>query len=118
MSQSDRRPLVNTPATGRIIQQTDNRLGAVYSALHNFWSARHAAVTVGLQATHTRRDAYSVILFNQTVVNSVTHDFRSSPDELLNAVLPYRPAGGTDFTIALQSAQAVMEQNFSTERYA
>jgi len=116
MSNSDRRPLANTPATSRIVQRSNNRLGAVYSALHSFWSARHAAVTVGAQATHNRRDAYSIILFDDTASTCVTNDFTSSPDELLDAVLHYDSGGGTNFTTALQSAQRVMEQNVSTER--
>jgi hypothetical protein len=117
MSATDRRPLPNTPATNRIILHSNNRLGAVYSALHSFWSARHAAVNVGAQATQTRRDAYSVILFDHAVSTGVTNDFTSSPDQLLDAVLPYDSGGGTNFTMALRSAQTVMEQNFSTERY-
>ena len=117
MSENDRQPLANTPATARIVQRANNRLGAVYSALYSFWSARSVTVTVGLQATHARRDAYSVIFFNHTVSTAITNNFTSSPDQLLDTVLPYRSAGLTNFTMALQSAQTVMEQNFNTERY-
>jgi Mg-chelatase subunit ChlD len=118
MTLDDRRPLANTPATSRIAQHSDNRLGAVYSALYSFWSARHAAVIVGTQSTHTRRDAYSIIFFDHTVTTGFTNDFTSSPDQLLEAVLPYESelGAGTNFTLALQSAQQVVEQNFSTER--
>jgi len=116
MGSDDRRPLANTPATNRITQHFNNRLGAVYSALHSFWGARHVAVTVGPQATHARRDAYSVILFNETTLHGVVNDFISSPDELLDAVLQYGCDGFTDFTAALQSTQTVMEQYFSTDR--
>ncbi|TFY78519.1 hypothetical protein EWM64_g5492, partial [Hericium alpestre] len=41
---SDRRPLPNAPATDRIACASNNRLGAVFSALYGFWSARHAAI--------------------------------------------------------------------------
>lgn len=116
MNSSDLQPLANTPATARIVRHANNRLGAVYSALYSFWSDRSAAVTIGSQAT-PRRDAYSVILFGDDVSTAVTNNFTSSPDQLLDAVLPYRIAGGTNFTIALRSAQTVMEQNFNTERY-
>ncbi|KIM92371.1 hypothetical protein PILCRDRAFT_417 [Piloderma croceum F 1598] len=115
MSSSDRRPLSNSPATGRIVRHSDNRLGAVYSSLDSFWSARHAAVTRGQQAT-ARRDSYSVILFDHTIVNGIVNDFTSSPDQLLEAVLQYRAAGGTNFTAAIKHTQTVMEQNWSTER--
>ena len=117
MSNTDRRPLANAPATNKIVLRSNNRLGAVYSALHSFWSARHAAVSAGPQTTQTRRDAYSVILFDDAVSTGVTNNFTSSPDQLLDAVLPYGTGGGTNFTMALRSARTVMEQNFSTERY-
>ena len=117
MGHRDRRPLANAPATDRIALCSNNRLGAVYSALHGFWSARYTAINVGSQTTHTRRDAYSVILFDKGVYNGVTNDFTSSPDQLLDAVLPYRRGSGTDFTMALQSAQTVMERYFNPERY-
>lgn len=117
MAADDRQPLANTLVTHRIVQNSNNRLGAVYSALHMFWSARQAAATVGLQAVHTRRDAYSVILFDHTVTTGVTNDFSSSPDQLLDTILPYCSGGGTDFTMALRSAQKVMEENFSMDRY-
>ena len=116
MGASDRRPLANAPATNRIVRHSNNRLGAVYSALHSFWSARHAAVTVGPLAVQTRRDAYRVILFDSNVSTGVTNNFTSTPDQLLDAILPFGSGGGTNFTLALQSAQTVMEQNFGTER--
>jgi len=115
MGSGDRRPLANSPSTNRIVSRSNNRLGAVYSSLDSFWSARHAAVTSGQQAV-ARRDSYSVILFDHTIVNGVINDFTSSPDQLLTAILPHRAAGGTDFTAAIKRAQTVMEQNWSTER--
>jgi hypothetical protein len=116
MSNIDRRPLPNAPATDRIRRRADNRLGAVYSALYSFWSARHAAVTSGQQTIGARRDAYSVILFNATTKSVVVNDFTSSPDQLLDIVLNERTAWGTNFAAALQTSQSVMEDNWSTER--
>jgi hypothetical protein len=117
MSHGDRRPLPNSPMTNRIRQTANNRLGAVYSALHGFWSARHAAVTVGRQSgVGARRDAYSVILFNSTPRSILTNDFTSTPDQLLDAMLAYRAGGGTNVSDALKAARAVMEQNWSPER--
>jgi hypothetical protein len=118
MSSIDRRPLPNAPATDRIRRRADNRLGAVYSALYSFWSARHAAVTSGQQTIGARRDAYSVILFNATTKSVVVNDFTSSPDQLLDIVLNERTARGTNFAAALQTSQSVMEDNWSTERFA
>lgn len=115
MSKEDRLPLADAPATDRIKQKANNRLGAVYSALYSFWSARHA-VTSGQETAGARRDAYSVIMFNSTTENVVTNDLTSSPDELLDVVLNTQPKTGTNFAEALQAGQAVMVDNWRTER--
>ncbi|KIO11018.1 hypothetical protein M404DRAFT_994686 [Pisolithus tinctorius Marx 270] len=114
MSSKDKKPLPNTPASGRISAYSDNRFGAVLSSLYGFWSARAAAVGSGASAA--RRDAYSVILFNSRVVPVIENDFTSDPDQLLDAILPYEAVGGTDFTAAITSAASVMKRNWSTER--
>ena len=117
MSSCDRGPLAGTPMSKRIRQTANNRLGAVYSALYGFWSARHAAVTVGRQnGVGIRRDAYSVILFDSTTTPILTNDFTSTPDQLLDIMLAYRTSSGTDFSEALGEGARVMEQNWSTER--
>ena len=115
MSKEDRLPLADAPATDRIKQKANNRLGAVYSALYSFWSARHA-VTSGQETAGARRDAYSVIMFNSTTENVVTNDLTSSPDELLDVVLNTQPKTGTNFAVALQAGPAVMVDNWRTER--
>jgi hypothetical protein len=115
MSYNDRRPLANAPVTTRISCTCDNRLGAVYSALYSFWSARQAAATSSQQAG-ARRDSYSILLFNDTISTAILNDFQSSPDQLLDVVLRYRANGGTDFTAALERGREIMVQNWSTER--
>ena len=117
MSYEDRRPLANAPATDRIRRRADNRLGAVYSALYSFWSARHTAMASGQQTIGARRDAYSVILFNATTKNVVVNDFTSSPDQLLDVVLNEQTEWGTNFAAAIQASQEVMVGNWSTERF-
>ena len=114
MYDNDRRPLPNTPASARIIAASDDRFGAVLSSLFSFWSARAAAIRSGGNAA--RRDAYSVILFNHTVLTAIENDFTSTPDQLLDTLLPYGPSGNTNFTAAITHAQGVMDRNWSTER--
>ena len=41
MLSTDHKPLDNTPVANQIRQHANNRLGAVYSALYSFLSARH-----------------------------------------------------------------------------
>ncbi len=115
MSSTDNRPLANDPASSQIRQYADNRLGAVYTALSNFWNAR-AVVAAGQQVTGARRDAYSIVFFDSFTKNVLVNDFTSTPGQLLNLVLAEQPTNGTDFTVALGAAGAIMCQNWSTER--
>ncbi|KAN0136209.1 hypothetical protein V8E53_006069 [Lactarius tabidus] len=116
MSCTDRRPLANAPATNQITRSANNRLGAVYSALYSFWSARHAAVTAGQQTVGARRDAYSIVLFNESDTSVLVNDFTSSPDQLLTIALAHQASGGTNFAAALRAGQTAMTQHWSTER--
>jgi hypothetical protein len=116
MTSSDRRPLADAPAAALIRQHADNRLGAVYSALYSFWSARHSAVTVGQQGAGARHDAYSIVLFSKQAKNVLVNDFTRTPIQLLDVVLAERPSFGTNFSEALGAARIIMEQHWSTER--
>lgn len=118
MGRHDRGPLPDTPVTALINRHAANRLGAVYSSLYAFWTSRHTAVNPARrQGSIGRRDAYSVLFFHNRVVEGATHDFSSTPDELLRALLAHGTHGGTDFTIALQHAQRTMQRHWSDERY-
>ena len=147
MASTDRQPLSDAPVTDLIRAHAPNRLGAVYSALYCFWSARHAAAAsmqetlsarsglgafystlqtllsghpattmVDQQTTGARRDAYSVILFNHSTKNVFVNDFKSSPSQLLGALLTEHGEGGTDFASALKAGEAVMLESWSPER--
>ena len=119
MSSRDLRPLPNTPVTPNICRYNNNRLGAVYSSLHSFWTSRHAALNaVGQNAAITRRDAYSMILFDHSPTTCISNDFARSPNELLDSIVSLQTGGGTDYTGALAEAQSVMVQHWSNERYA
>ncbi|KAF8122279.1 hypothetical protein EV363DRAFT_1274846 [Boletus edulis] len=114
MSATDRRPLPNTPATARISAKSNNRYGAVLSSLHTFWAARAVAIA---SSNAARRDAYSVVLFDRGVTTPIVNDFASTPDQLLRPLLGAGTHHGTNFTLAIQRAQVVMEQSWSTERF-
>jgi hypothetical protein len=117
MDATDRRPLTNTPVTASIQRASNNRLGAVYSALYAFWMSRQAAVTANRQSRVTnRRDSYSVVLFDHELARGVTNDFTSSPEDLLNGLLLYQARGGTNYDLALIDARNVMTANWSPER--
>jgi hypothetical protein len=90
--------------------------GTLYSALYTFWSGRPATATMDQQTTSTRRDAYSVVLFNHSTKNALVNDSMSSPEQLLGALLTERAEGSTNFASALSAGEAVMIENWSPER--
>jgi hypothetical protein len=146
MCSNDRLPLADGPAAERIRARAPNRLGAVYSALYSFWTARHVAATAGQQLgtrrgidsvysalynfwstspatstveqppSHGRRDAYSVVLFNDSTKTVLTNDVTRNPNQLLDIILGEQSGGGTNFMAALRAAQLVMLQHWSKER--
>ena len=84
------------------------------SSLFCFWSARAAAIGFGGNAI--RRDAYSVVLFSRVALTAIEHDFTSTPDQLLDTLLPYKTDGGTNYTAAIEHAQDLMKKHWCTER--
>jgi hypothetical protein len=118
MTRTDRTPVPGTPSTAIIAARSNNRLGAVYSALYSFWMARQAAI-VHSGGTAPRRDAYSVLLHHGYAQRtSIINDFARTPDQLLQELLPYTADGDNDFEAALTLAQSMMETHWSTERSA
>ena len=118
MSATDLRPPQNTASSARISRYNNNRLGAVYSSLHEFWVSRQAAANaVGGNVTIARRDAYSMILFDSSATTCISNDSTSSPDDLLDRIVSYRAGGGTDYTKALVAAQSLVVQHWGDGRY-
>ncbi|KDQ16741.1 hypothetical protein BOTBODRAFT_156686 [Botryobasidium botryosum FD-172 SS1] len=114
MTSNDRVPLPGTPNSARISAGNNHRFGAVLSALDSFWISRDAATTA---SGTSRKDAYSIVLFDHQAEVRVANDFTSSPDQLLSFLLDKGCAGGgTNFGLALQVAQSAMESHWSSER--
>ena len=101
MNKNDRQPLANSSVCERIRSRMNNRLGAVYAALHGFWTARQAAF--GIQ-----HDANTIILHAQGTQSVCENDTTRSPDELLDLLLPNAPKGGNNFDKALKAADAAI----------
>lgn len=125
MSQNTSTPLPATPVTPSILRRHNDRLGAVYLSLYGFWHSRQTALSAPgsrnqapSRVVPARRDSYSVILFDHTVTRCFENDFRSTPENLLQALLHYEANGGTDYDMAIKETEAVMRANWSTERYA
>ena len=110
MIQDDRQPLENSPVHGKIRAcGLDNRLGAVYVALHSFWTARQAS-------SARQRDANTVILHAQDAKSVCENDMTRSPDELLSLLLPHGPNGGNSFNKALKAADTVISRWWHDDR--
>jgi hypothetical protein len=119
MTREDRKPPPCIPSTAAIVARSNNRLGAVYSALHSFWMAHQAVANNNSNGSGTRRDAYSVLLYHGTaMLTSIINNFNYTPDQLLQELLQYRAERSTNFEAALALAQTTMEAHWSTERSA
>ncbi|KAG8219200.1 hypothetical protein J3R82DRAFT_13 [Butyriboletus roseoflavus] len=94
MGSRDLKPLSNTPATARISARANNRYGAVLFVVAQFLDSACSG-NCRLKCCATGRIQYN---------------------QLLNALLGSDTSLGTNFTLAIQQAQAIMEQNWSTER--
>jgi hypothetical protein len=121
MRSNTRTPLPATPVTPSILRHHNDRLGAVYLSLHGFWQSRQTALVnpgqgVNCQAPSPRRDSYSVLLFNHSVVKSFENDFQRTPEILLQNLLQYEANGGTNYENAISETEAVMRRHWNTER--
>ncbi|KAJ7781844.1 hypothetical protein DFH07DRAFT_389440 [Mycena maculata] len=114
MSGTDFQPLLNRPGTDLIVQHSNNRLGAVFSSLHAFWVSRSSAFNTGRRGgAGARRDAYSVIFFDDDASVCLRNDAESTPDQLLHSLLGYHASGWTNSAAALSSAETLMQECWS-----
>ncbi|KAJ7696454.1 hypothetical protein B0H17DRAFT_398658 [Mycena rosella] len=95
MTNTDFPPLPNRPGTDLITRRSNNRLGAVFSALYAFWISRSSATDPGRHGVvGGRKDAYSMIFFDKNTSTCLENDTSRTPDELLHSVLRYSAGGG------------------------
>lgn len=121
MSLHESKALPSTPVTPTIVRRHNNRLGAVYLSLHGFLQSRQVALTTPrsstqAQAAPARRDSYSVLLFNHSVMRSFESDFQRTPEDMLQNLLQHEANGGTNYEQAVVETEAVMRQHWSGER--
>ncbi|KIO18760.1 hypothetical protein M407DRAFT_83585 [Tulasnella calospora MUT 4182] len=111
MRNTDRLPLPHQPVASRIESRHNNRFGAVLSALYQFLQERYSS-----NGGDERRDAYSILVFNQLTEINVQNDMDSSIDQLMENALQASPSWGTNFSDALHSTEQVMEASWSPDR--
>ena len=121
MGSKPSRHLPSTPVTPLILPRHNDRLGAVYLSLYGFWHSRQIALLGSGSSNQTapaRRDSYSVLPFDTSVIRCFENDFQRTPDNLLQTMLQYETAGGTNYEAAIKETEDVMREHWSTERYA
>ncbi|GBC07438.1 hypothetical protein RclHR1_07470003 [Rhizophagus clarus] len=105
MSYKDKKPIDNFPIYNYLIQNHNNRTGAVYQAVYQFMEARINSARLNQnQASPVVRDGVSLILFNSGVIVPFENRDLTDPRDLLNIMLQHRASGGTDFNLAIQKA--------------
>ncbi|CAE6459517.1 unnamed protein product [Rhizoctonia solani] len=114
---NDKRPVPDLPITNRLVQECNNRYGAAISALYCFWTSQAKIASRSL--LNTRKDAYTLVTFDDKTKVKAQNDLNSTAEQLVNFLLPQQSGGwfsGTSFDEALKTAGVVIEQNWSNER--
>jgi len=106
MMSNDMRPLMNTPVEALLRNRHNNRLGAVYNAVHQFITVRKGAVQGG-----ECLDTISLILFNHSSEVIFANSNLGSFDNYLAMMLQHEPDGGTNFRVALDDAGRLLQQH-------
>ncbi|CAB4409761.1 unnamed protein product [Rhizophagus irregularis] len=114
MTQSDRKPIKNTPIYNRLKEKHNNRLGAVYNAVHSFLHTRLQS-TSNLAAARVQ-DTVSIILFNNKVIVPYENQSLEDADAMLNNLLQYSACGGTDYDIAIANAGQLIDKCFDPKK--
>lgn len=113
MSDDDRVPETQWPDIPPISNTHRNRYGAVLSALYGFLKAVQKS---RMARQGSRRDAYSCVLFDDSVTVPFIHNEVHSNEELLRILIEQPLGGGTDFNKALEKVKEVMETKWSLQR--
>ncbi|GBB87958.1 hypothetical protein RclHR1_14460001 [Rhizophagus clarus] len=110
MGQSDRKPIKNTPIYNRLREKHDNRLGAVYNAVHSFLHTRLQSISnpVAIRV----QDTVSIILFNNQVIVPYENQSLTDADAMLNNLLQHSASGGTDYDLAITKAGQLIDTYF------
>ncbi|CAG8727313.1 5341_t:CDS:10, partial [Gigaspora margarita] len=115
MNDRDKKPLQNTPIYNTLIQTHNNRLGAVYNAVHSFLTTRFTsqnAQSTTPNTVATSRDTISLILFDHEVVVGIENEPLTNYNSFVNDMLQYSARGGTDFNKAIQKAGFLIDTHF------
>ncbi|CAG8501198.1 7794_t:CDS:10 [Ambispora gerdemannii] len=115
MSSEDCKPLHQRSTTSRLLRNHQNRLGAVYEAVHTFFRTRKnsgKATRIGA----VDRDITSLILFNSVATVVFENQSLSNIEELLNKMMKFTPTGNTSYYEGLKKASEIIEKYHDPKR--
>jgi hypothetical protein len=98
----------------------DNRLGAVYDAVYSFMDTRlqtryQSSSRTPLITDRIDRDTISLILFDDEAV-VIFENERINAELLFNKMLEYENRGGTDFGVAIEKADQLINKYFDATK--
>ncbi|RHZ44791.1 hypothetical protein Glove_709g38 [Diversispora epigaea] len=114
MSYSDKKPVANSPVYQKLIQNHNNRTGAVYSAIYSFLETRINTVKANTPSNVAAapKDTVSLILFDHTSEIIFENKKLDNSDYCMQEMLKHVARGGTDFDRAIQKAGTVIDNHF------
>ncbi|KAH7325390.1 hypothetical protein B0J17DRAFT_581710 [Rhizoctonia solani] len=115
---ADKCPVPGLPITDRLVSECNNRYGAVVSALYCFWKSQEKVASRSVVGT--RRDAYSLVTFDDQAKIKAQNDLESTVEQLVDFLVPQQSNGwyyGTNFGRALETAKEVIKRNWNNNKY-
>jgi hypothetical protein len=120
LSGSDIRPLEKSCNYSKLQKSHNNRLGAVYDAVYSFMctrmQTRHQQSSKSpLIADRVDRDTISLILFDDEAEIAFENE-KINADFLLNEMLKHKTRGGTDFGVAIDKVDELINKYFDATK--
>ncbi|RUP42941.1 hypothetical protein BC936DRAFT_137866 [Jimgerdemannia flammicorona] len=122
MASTDCKPLPNTPVERQLRITHNNRLGAVYDAVHRFVHTRQSTLrnrALG-GATSTSpsnsNDTVSMVLFDDKVVTAFANETLVGFGGVVSEMQKHLPRGGTSFGVGIKQATDVCVQHHDQRR--
>ncbi|CAB4436250.1 unnamed protein product [Rhizophagus irregularis] len=120
MNGNDITPSEKSRNYAKLQKSHDNRLGAVYDAVYSFMDTRlqtryKSSSRTPLITDRIDRDTISLVLFDDEAVVTFENE-RINADLLFNKMLQYENRGGTDFGVAIEKVDQLINKYFDATK--
>ncbi|GBB83356.1 hypothetical protein RclHR1_10090003 [Rhizophagus clarus] len=120
MNGTDITPTEKSRNYAKLKNSHDNRLGAVYDAVYSFMDARlqtryQPSSRTPLITDRIDRDTISLVLFDDEA-DVIFENEKIKADFLFNKMLEYQTRGGTDFGVAIEKADLLINKHFDATK--